>query len=228
MTAAPERSAALCAHAVGVCWQPAVRRAVDGRQQGGLGALEGFCPHDHVLRSHRLLVHWYTLPLPRVAPPSRTLAHTMSHTTPAGADIGGFFHDPSTELLTRWYQAGAFQPFARAHAHIDTKRREPWLFGDDVLARVRSAIVRRYTYLPYFYTLFHHASVNGAPVMRPLWYEYPKDEATFAMDDQWLLGSDLLVHSKRSSSSSSSSRKSNGFPTDTRAAGCAWCDRSSP
>ena len=149
------------------------------------------------------------------------------HPCPAGADIGGFFHDPSTELLTRWYQAGAFQPFARAHAHIDTKRREPWLFGDDVLARVRSAIVRRYTYLPYFYTLFHHASVNGAPVMRPLWYEYPKDEATFAMDDQWLLGSDLLVHSKRSSSSSSS-RKSNGFPTDTRAAGCAWCDRSSP
>ena len=47
----------------------------------------------------------------------------------SGADVGGFFKDPDAELLTRWYQAGAWQPFFRGHAHIDTKRREPWLFG---------------------------------------------------------------------------------------------------
>ena len=40
-----------------------------------------------------------------------------------GADVGGFFGNPEPELLLRWYQAGAFQPFFRAHAHIDTKRR---------------------------------------------------------------------------------------------------------
>ncbi|KAK3104246.1 glucosidase II, partial [Teratosphaeriaceae sp. CCFEE 6253] len=43
----------------------------------------------------------------------------------AGADVGGFFGNPSKELLTRWYQAGAFYPFFRGHAHIDTRRREP-------------------------------------------------------------------------------------------------------
>jgi alpha-glucosidase (family GH31 glycosyl hydrolase) len=32
--------------------------------------------------------------------------------------IGGFFGDPEPELLARWYQAGAFQPFFRGHAHI--------------------------------------------------------------------------------------------------------------
>ena len=43
----------------------------------------------------------------------------------SGADVGGFFGNPSTELLVRWYQAAAYQPFFRAHAHLETKRREP-------------------------------------------------------------------------------------------------------
>lgn len=30
-----------------------------------------------------------------------------------GADIGGFFKNPEVELLTRWYQAGAWLPFYR-------------------------------------------------------------------------------------------------------------------
>ena len=41
----------------------------------------------------------------------------------AGADVGGFFGEPTPELFTRWYQAGAFTPFFRGHAHLDTKRR---------------------------------------------------------------------------------------------------------
>ena len=51
----------------------------------------------------------------------------------------------------------------------------------------------RYALLPYWYTLFHEAAVTGVPTMRPLWVEYPEDSATFAMDDQWLVGSDMLV-----------------------------------
>lgn len=47
----------------------------------------------------------------------------------AGADVGGFFGNPDPELLTRWYQLGAYYPFFRGHAHLDTRRREPWLFG---------------------------------------------------------------------------------------------------
>lgn len=50
-----------------------------------------------------------------------------------GADVGGFFGNPDTELLVRWYQLGAYYPFFRGHAHHDTKRREPWLFGYGIL-----------------------------------------------------------------------------------------------
>ncbi|XP_015240151.1 PREDICTED: neutral alpha-glucosidase AB isoform X4 [Cyprinodon variegatus] len=111
-----------------------------------------------------------------------------------GADVGGFFKSPSSELLVRWYQTGAYQPFFRAHAHLDTPRREPWLFGPENTALIREAVRQRYTFLPYWYQLFYHAYQTGEPVMRPLWVEYPQDPATFALDDEFLLGRDLLVH----------------------------------
>uniref|UniRef100_A0A673G6Y4 Integrator complex subunit 5-like n=1 Tax=Sinocyclocheilus rhinocerous TaxID=307959 RepID=A0A673G6Y4_9TELE len=111
-----------------------------------------------------------------------------------GADIGGFFKNPSTELLVRWYQTGAYQPFFRAHAHLDTTRREPWLFGPENTALIREVIRQRYALLPYWYQLFFQAYRTGMPVMRPLWVDYPKDTVTFTIDDEFLIGSDLLVH----------------------------------
>uniref|UniRef100_A0A8C5DSA0 Glycoside hydrolase family 31 N-terminal domain-containing protein n=1 Tax=Gouania willdenowi TaxID=441366 RepID=A0A8C5DSA0_GOUWI len=111
-----------------------------------------------------------------------------------GADVGGFFKSPSAELLVRWYQTGAYQPFFRAHAHLDTPRREPWLFGPENTALIREAVRQRYTLLPYWYQQFYHAHRTGEPIMRPLWVEYPQDPATFALDDEFLIGRDLLVH----------------------------------
>ncbi|CAH3179912.1 unnamed protein product, partial [Porites evermanni] len=111
----------------------------------------------------------------------------------SGADVGGFFNNPDPELLVRWYQAAAFMPFFRAHAHLDTKRREPWLYEDHHKKNIRDAIRMRYTMLPYWYTLFYHASDTGTPLVRPLWVEYPEEKNTFAMEDEFLLGKDLLV-----------------------------------
>jgi alpha 1,3-glucosidase len=113
-----------------------------------------------------------------------------------GADVGGFFKDPEPELLVRWYQAGAYQPFFRGHSHIDTKRREPWLFGDSYTALIRQAIRSRYAMLPYLYTTFHANSAAAAgamPVMRPMFVHYPEDANLFGVEDQYLLGEDLLV-----------------------------------
>lgn len=83
-----------------------------------------------------------------------------------GADVGGFFGDPDAELMTRWMQAGAYQPFFRGHAHHDAKRREPWMFGDETMIRLRRAAMTRYALLPYWYTVFWQAGVTGMPVMR--------------------------------------------------------------
>ncbi|KAK4536202.1 hypothetical protein CDCA_CDCA07G2227 [Cyanidium caldarium] len=108
-----------------------------------------------------------------------------------GADVGGFFGDPSPELLVRWYQVAAFQPFFRAHAHLDTKRREPWLFGEPYTAAIRAAIEERYALLPYWYTLL--ATEGGVPPMRPLAYEFPDDAEVTAAQSSWMVGAALLV-----------------------------------
>lgn len=110
-----------------------------------------------------------------------------------GADVGGFFGNPEPELFERWYQAGAFQPFFRAHSHTDTRRREPWLLPDATKLVVRDAIRKRYSFLPFWYTLFYEHQRYGYPVMRPLLTHYPKDSETFALDNQYLLGENLLV-----------------------------------
>eukprot|EP01126_Amoeba_proteus_P048131 TRINITY_DN5549_c0_g3_i2.p1 TRINITY_DN5549_c0_g3~~TRINITY_DN5549_c0_g3_i2.p1 ORF type:complete len:748 (+),score=180.38 TRINITY_DN5549_c0_g3_i2:257-2245(+) len=111
----------------------------------------------------------------------------------SGADVGGFFGNPSPELLLRWYQVGAFQPFFRGHAHIDTKRREPWMHGDPWTGLIKNAITTRYSYLPYLYTTFYESSTTGKPVIRPLWVEFPTDSNTFSLQSSFLLGSSLLV-----------------------------------
>jgi len=110
-----------------------------------------------------------------------------------GADVGGFFGNPSAELMVRWYQAGAFYPFFRAHAHLETKRREPWLFGDPYTDYIRKAIQTRYSLLPYWYTQFFKAHISNEPIMRALWIDYPKDSMTFTMEEQFLVGPSILV-----------------------------------
>lgn len=110
-----------------------------------------------------------------------------------GADVGGFFGNPEPELFYRWYQAGAFQPFFRSHAHIDTKRREPWLFSEDVKLIIRNAIRKRYSYLPFWYTMFYEHERSGLPIMRPLLTQYPLDKNTYALDDEYMLSDKLLV-----------------------------------
>ena len=111
----------------------------------------------------------------------------------AGADVGGFFQNPSKELLTRWYQTGIWYPFFRAHAHIDTRRREPYLIAEPHRSIIAQAIRLRYQLLPVWYTAFHEASVNGTPIVRPQYYVYPSDEAGFNIDDQLYLGSSGLL-----------------------------------
>jgi alpha 1,3-glucosidase len=71
---------------------------------------------------------------------------------------------------------GQYYPFFRGHAHLETARREPWLFGEEATQRVREALRGRYALLPYMYSLFREANTTGAPIMRPLWYEFPDNK----------------------------------------------------
>jgi alpha-glucosidase len=110
-----------------------------------------------------------------------------------GADIGGFAGDATPELFARWMQVGILYPFMRAHSMINTKRHEPWEFGPRVEAICRQYIEWRYRLLPYIYTLFWEAATTGTPILRPLFYHYPRDRKTYEIYDQVLLGPSLMA-----------------------------------
>ncbi|KAH9423409.1 hypothetical protein DERP_003688 [Dermatophagoides pteronyssinus] len=121
------------------------------------------------------------------------LSHSIVGITFIGADIGGFFFNPeSEEIMIRWYQASIFHPFYRAHAHLDTKRREPWVYSEFTRQSIRQSIRIRYSYLPYMYQLFYENEQLGLPPFRPLWMEFPTDSKTLSIDTAHMLGSDLL------------------------------------
>jgi alpha-glucosidase len=111
----------------------------------------------------------------------------------AGVDIGGFFDDCNGELLARFTEFGVFQPFCRNHSMKETIHQEPWVFGEPYESVCRKMIKLRQRLLPYLYTLFEECHRTGAPILRPLLFEYPGDETTYNADDEFLLGSALLV-----------------------------------
>lgn len=110
-----------------------------------------------------------------------------------GCDAGGFVGNATPELFQRWMQLAAFTPFFRGHTDFKTLPHEPWSFGAEVEAAVRKYNGLRYSLLPYFYGLFRQASLDGTPIMRPMFWHYPDDERADRCADQFLLGPDLLV-----------------------------------
>ena len=110
-----------------------------------------------------------------------------------GADIGGFHGHSNGELFLRWMQYGALTPFCRNHSEIGNVDQYAWAWGDVIRDLAREAIRLRYRLLPYLYATFIRASETGAPVQRPLVFDYQYDLTVRDIDDAYLLGPDLLV-----------------------------------
>ena len=114
--------------------------------------------------------------------------------------MGGFAGTPTTELLTKWFEIGAFQPIDRDHTEKGTGDQEPWVGGTEQEAIRRHFINTRYQLMPYLYTIAEEASRTGMPMLRPLFLEFPR-----AFDDghpidtdnnasgEFLLGANLLI-----------------------------------
>ncbi|MCX4833902.1 glycoside hydrolase family 31 protein [Streptomyces sp. NBC_01016] len=111
----------------------------------------------------------------------------------SGPDVGGSDGKPSPELFLRWFQLGAHMPLFRTRSALRAGRREPWMFGEEVLTHARVALEERHRLFPYFMTLAHLARRTGAPYVRPLWWGAPEDRALRDCEDAFLLGDCLLV-----------------------------------
>lgn len=126
-------------------------------------------------------------------------ALTLGGQSLVGADVGGFFKHPDAEMTVRWYQlAVLIYPFLRNHAHLETPRREPYVFDEPTMLRIKASLQLRYRMLPLWYTLFRDYTAYAEPVVRPLFWDFLDDPQTHeheeAVESQIMLGSVLLVH----------------------------------
>lgn len=112
----------------------------------------------------------------------------------SGADVSGFAGGPSPELLTRWFEIGAFYPIFRDHSAKDTPRVEPWVDGAEHLEIRRRFVEERYRLLPYFYALADQNARSGDPLVRPVFYDYPA-ALNMSCDQSFVftLGRSLLI-----------------------------------
>ncbi len=110
-----------------------------------------------------------------------------------GGDVGGFIGRSDGEMLTRWYQVGFLTPFLRNHKVIDGYDHEPWRFGKYYEDIIRQYLKLRYRLMPFIYTTLEEAHRTGVPVFRPLLLNYQHDTNTLNLDDQFMVGADLLV-----------------------------------
>ncbi len=110
-----------------------------------------------------------------------------------GFDTGGFWEHATGEQLVRWTQLGALFPLFRNHSAMGTTPQEPWAFGQPFEAFCRAAIELRYRLLPYLYTCFATAARDGVPIARPLVFAFPQDDALATVDDEMLVGGNLLA-----------------------------------
>lgn len=110
-----------------------------------------------------------------------------------GGDVGGFMGRGNGELLVRSYQVSFLAPFFRNHKVIDGYDQEPWRFGKYYEDIIRKYLKLRYQLLPFLYTTLEEAHRTGLPVFRPVLLNYQDDTGTYNMDDQFMIGTDLLV-----------------------------------
>ena len=110
-----------------------------------------------------------------------------------GSDVGGFMGRGNGELLTRAYQVSFLAPFCRNHKVIDGYDQEPWRFGKYYEDIIRRYLKLRYQLLPFLYTTLEEAHQTGTPLFRPLVLNYQDDPNTYNLDDEFMIGNDLLV-----------------------------------
>ncbi|KAL6078744.1 Alpha-glucosidase [Balamuthia mandrillaris] len=113
-----------------------------------------------------------------------------------GFDIGGFDLDCTPELFARWIELGCLVPLCRNHANKPSIDQEPWAFGPQVEEITRLHLKLRYRFLPYLYTWLRQYCVEGTPLVRPLWLEFPQDRNSWEKqweDSQFMVGPHVLV-----------------------------------
>ncbi|OJF75602.1 MAG: alpha-glucosidase [Treponema sp. CETP13] len=108
-----------------------------------------------------------------------------------GADTGGFGGNTTRDLLLRWYALSIFTPLFRNHSALGTREQECYQF--EQTNDFKSIVQLRYRLIPYLYSEYMKAALNNTMMFRPLTFDYPKDFRVLEIEDQLMLGNEIMI-----------------------------------
>jgi alpha-glucosidase (family GH31 glycosyl hydrolase) len=128
------------------------------------------------------------------------------------------------ELCARWFQLSAFYPFARNHYGVSDKDhellppQEAFNLNYPYNNTAKYAIEQRYSFLRYMYTrLFEISRLGGGTLIRPLFFEFPKDDNTYlGYEHSFMVGDALKITPQLRSKNDSEGLVVSYFPKNSR------------
>jgi alpha-glucosidase (family GH31 glycosyl hydrolase) len=110
-------------------------------------------------------------------------------------DIGGHMNGiRDDELSTRWLQFGVFSPILRLHSSGSMfNGKEPWRYNKIAHGIMNYFLRLRHQLLPYLYTMNYRSSVEGEPLIQPMYYQFPEVSEAYEVRNQYYFGSELIV-----------------------------------
>ncbi|XP_007228128.3 SITS-binding protein [Astyanax mexicanus] len=92
------------------------------------------------------------------------------------------------ELFIRWLGIVAFLP-------VLSFQTPPWAFEDDKVLNLTTVYIAKHQdfVVPLIEKYAEEWQASGNPIYRPLWWVSPEDPATFSIDDEFLIGDEVLV-----------------------------------
>lgn len=110
-------------------------------------------------------------------------------------DIGGHMMGcMDHELAVRWLQFGVFSPINRLHSSSNPFTvKEPWNYPEHHARIMRKFLRLRHLLVPYLFTMNELCHRDGQPLVEPVYYEYPWEEAAYQYKNEYFFGSQMLV-----------------------------------
>ena len=110
-------------------------------------------------------------------------------------DIGGHMKGyRDEELSTRWIQFGVFSPIMRLHSSNSAfTGKEPWNYNAVSENIMKRYLKLRHEMIPYLYTMNYHASHDGQPLIRPMYYLEPEQPEAYEVPNEYYFGTELVV-----------------------------------
>lgn len=124
-----------------------------------------------------------------------SIGYPFVETDMIGGSLGG--PTPTKQLLVRWAQAASLMPLMYSSTspagRTDPSTGEREDYDQETIDLYTRAVQRHEDLTPYIRDQVQRAIANGEPIMKPLFFEFPGDAASYGIDDEWLLGDSLLA-----------------------------------